>query len=149
MSYPLNPRPNVPTSIKVSTPSAKIAFGQSVQLVPILRDAYGAVVAPTKAFTYQSTNPSLATVSSGLVTAMTPADPNVLNAGGSVRISVAYPFANRPAETMTTEVELTVLATAATTKFVPQAPGVSFADADNPLSGSGPGGSGYKAVPQR
>jgi hypothetical protein len=95
MSYPPNPRGGVPVFITVTPAVANLAFGAMQQLTPILADANNRTVSASEPFTYSSSNPSLATVDSdGLVTAYTPDDPNALNEGGIVEVTVSYPFAN-------------------------------------------------------
>lgn len=93
-SYPSYPRSGIPTTITVSPQTATIARGSSLQLSPVLTDAYGNTVTPTQAFTYTSSNPGLVSVNtSGLCTAAA-GDPSTLQTGGSVEIEVSYPWAN-------------------------------------------------------
>lgn len=93
-SYPANPRPGIPTNITVTPQTATIERGGTVQLSPVLTDAYGNPVTATQPFTYSSSNPSLVSVNaSGLCTAAA-GDPDVLETGGTVEIEIVYPWAN-------------------------------------------------------
>jgi Bacterial Ig-like domain (group 2) len=128
MSNPITPDNTV--FISVTPTNIAIAFGTTVQLVPVLTDVGGNTLSATKPFIYSSSNTALATVdSSGLVTAYTPADPNVLNVGGVVQITVTYPYSNRTDnETVSATSVIKILATPATSIFTPAAPGVSGGD---------------------
>lgn len=93
-SYPPNPRSGVPTTVTVTPQSATIARGNTLQLSAALTDANGNTVTPTQPFTFNSSNPSLVSVSaSGLCTAAA-GDSNTLQTGGSVEIEISYPWAN-------------------------------------------------------
>jgi hypothetical protein len=94
MSSPI--KPIAPIYISVTPTNIAIAFGATVQLEPVLVGSDGNPFTPTKPFTYSSSNDALLTVdSSGLCTAVTPADPNQLNTGGVVSITVSYAYQNR------------------------------------------------------
>jgi hypothetical protein len=94
MSNPI--KPIAPVSISVTPTNIAVAFGTTVQLEPVLTGTDGNTFSATKPFVYSSNNDALLTVdSNGLCTAVTPDDPNVLNTGGIVQITVTYPFQNR------------------------------------------------------
>jgi len=111
--------PDNPVFLTVSPTQIAIAFGATVQLVPLLTDVDGNTIEPTRAFIY-STNSALATVSSsGLVTATPLIDPNALQEGGIAEITVTYPYSNRTdRETISATSRIKVLANSARTVYV-------------------------------
>jgi hypothetical protein len=117
MSSPISP--DNPVFLTVSPTQIAIAFGATVQLVPLLTDVDGNTIEPTRAFIY-STNSALATVSSsGLVTGASLVDPNTLQEGGIAEITVTYPFSNRSnRETISATSRIKVLANPARTVYV-------------------------------
>ena len=150
-------QPILPVFLSVSPTKIAIAQSGTVQLVPVLIGSDGNTFAPTAAFTYDSSNTALATVSdTGLVTAYTPADPNVLNEGGIVTITVTYPFSNRSPqiETISADSVIKVLATPAVSIFSPTAPGISGGDASDDFTylqthtGAHRSGAGVRVVPE-
>jgi Bacterial Ig-like domain (group 2) len=153
MSNPI--RPIAPVSISVTPTNVAVAFGTTVQLEPVLTGSDGNPFTPTEPFTYSSSNDALLTVdSSGLCTAVTPDDPNVLNTGGIVEITVNYPYSNRTdSEFITAYSFIKVLATPATSIFSPTSPGVSGGDAASDFTylqthtGATPKGAGVRVVP--
>ena len=84
--------PNVATKIAISPASGSLELGNTLQLTASLTDINGNSVSPTASFSWASSNPSLASVSSsGLVTVVPPVA-DQLNTGGQVSISVKYPY---------------------------------------------------------
>ena len=129
MSNPTSPL--VPVFISISPTMIAINQSATVQLTATLTGSDDRPFSPTAAFTYDSSNTALATVSeTGLVTAYTPSDPNILNEGGIVTITVTYPFSNRSPqiETISAASVIRVNATTATSIFSPAPPGVSGGD---------------------
>jgi len=91
--YPLNPAPGLPTKITLSPQSVTLARGATAQLAPVLSDAYGTAVSPTRPFIFTSSNPTLVSVDdTGLCTAA-PLDTSELQTGGIAEIEVLYPWA--------------------------------------------------------
>jgi hypothetical protein len=142
-------QPIVPVSLSVTPTKIAIAFGTTVQLVPVLTGSGGNPFTPTKPFTYSSSNTALLTVNdSGLCTAVTPDDPNALNTGGIVTVSVTYPYSNRTDnETISVVSVIKVLSNSTVSAFVPQAPAFDLTYAENSRSGVA-GGCGWKVIPQ-
>jgi hypothetical protein len=118
MSSPITPI--APISLSVSPTNIAIAFGATVQLVPVLTGSDGNPFSPTKPLVYSSSNDALLTVdSSGLCTAVTPDDPNALSTGGVATITVSYPFQNRTdSDAISAASVIKVLATTAKTQIV-------------------------------
>jgi len=106
----------VPVKLLVSPATATLALGgTTLQLSPMLTDIAGTEQTPVSPFTYLSSNPALLTVdANGLCTAVTPADPNALNAGGIVTVIISYPYSNRSnGDTIDVEATITVTGTPA------------------------------------
>jgi uncharacterized protein YjdB len=111
-SFPQNPLPSVAVKVSITPQTAVLELGENtLALSASLVDAYGDSVEPSVPFTWQSSNNSLATVSSGLVTSAAIADPNALFEGGQVSVSCTYPYG----------VTGTIQATAIITVTVPEA----------------------------
>jgi hypothetical protein len=139
-----------PVYISVSPTMVAINFSTTLQLTPVLAGSDGLPFAATKPFTYSSSNTNLLTVdSSGLCTAVTPSDPNSLNPGGIVTVTVTYSYQNRAdTDAISADSVIKVLATPATSIFSPLAPSFSFEYAQNKQGASGQGGQGVRAVPK-
>lgn len=118
MPYP--PAPNTPAFISITPKTASIAFSETLQLTPALTDVNRGTVSASLSYTFSSSNPALLEVdSNGLCTAVTPDDPNALNQGGIVEITVSYPFANRSTgDRISSLATITVQAAAARTQAV-------------------------------
>jgi Bacterial Ig-like domain (group 2) len=118
MSNPISPI--VPVNLSVSPTMIAINQSATLQLTPELTGSDGLPFSPTASFVYSSSYTALATVDdTGLVTAYTPADSNLLNEGGIVSITVTYPFSNRTdGETINAVSVIKVLANAARTQAI-------------------------------
>jgi hypothetical protein len=142
-------KPDAPVFISVSPTNIAIAFGTTVQLIVSLTDVNGNEIEPTEPLRFTSSNTALLTVaSSGLCTAVTPDDANVLNVGGIVEIIVTYPFQNRTdSDAISASSSIKVLANSALSAWVPQAPAFDLEWAENHTSGT-PHGVGWKVIPR-
>ena len=117
--YPENPRRGVATSIALS-PAAELVLGGTLQLSATLSDAAGNAVSPTQPFVFHSSNVALATVDqNGFVTAAN-GDPTQLQTGGSVAITVSYPWGG------VSSIGGTISATARLIITVPAAPSTTI-----------------------
>ncbi|WP_433965984.1 Ig-like domain-containing protein [Tunturiibacter gelidiferens] len=141
----------LPVNISITPASETLSLGGTLQLTAILTDVTGAKQNPLYPFAWSTSNASLATVdANGLVTAYTPSDPNVLNPGGQVSISVAYPFANNTnGDTIRATATVTVLATPAVTIYSQaQSQGATdVAEAEN-WPGANLWSNGWKNIPE-